>query len=106
MIYRRLIYANEKPFDNDDQEQKIPGKMREYMELNQKLKQKRSELQQSRQNNPKEKKKRFLNAYETKADERGAEVTVRAAPEFIKKTNESDISFLNRIDQVCKTEMN
>ena len=97
--YRRLIYANQKPFDNDADEQKIPVKMREYLELNKKLKEKRQSIKKTL-GAKKLKNKEIAFVYDTKPDDKGAETNIRPTPEFKKLQNESEASFLNRIDQV------
>lgn len=74
--------------------------MREYFELNQKLKEKREKIKKEKGVQKFKKNKEIAFAYSSKPDERGAEVVVRPTPEFKKLQNETESAFLNRIDQV------
>lgn len=97
-IDKRLIYANQS-VGKDEDEQKIPVKMREYLELNKKLKEKRETIKKEKGVNKLKKNKEIAFVYSSKPDDRGAEVAVRPTPDFKKLQNESESAFLNRIDQ-------
>jgi hypothetical protein len=74
--------------------------MREYLELNKKLKEKRETIKKEKGVNKLKKNKEIAFVYSSKPDDRGAEVAVRPTPDFKKLQNESESAFLNRIDQV------
>ncbi|CAF0964185.1 unnamed protein product, partial [Brachionus calyciflorus] len=102
-----LIRANEAPKEDDDE--KLPSKLREYLELNDKLKQKKNELK-TQNNTIKNKKEKIKGKkkLEEKAlkellkngpDEKGAEIPVRPAAKLERFKNESDTAYLNRIER-------
>jgi hypothetical protein len=83
---RGLIRANQAPKTSDDN--KIPMKLREYLELNEKIKDTLS------------KKKTVNEVLNKKPDERGADVPLRPVNRFKKSKNETEFQFLNRIEKV------
>ncbi len=87
LFARGLLTANQAPDFKD--ENKLSSKMREYLYYKEKSEKERSL------------KKKSNNIYEDKGpDEKGAEEPVRPTIDLKKSTNESETSFLNRVDKV------
>ena len=74
--------------------------MREYLELNKKLKEKRENIKKDKGAHKLKKNKEIAFVYSSKPDDKGAEIAVRPTPDFKKLQNETESAFLNRIDQV------
>ncbi|RNA06872.1 coiled-coil domain-containing protein, partial [Brachionus plicatilis] len=107
LLDKALIRANEAP--KDDDENFIPSKLREYMELNEKLKHKKKELK-TKNNLIDDKKKKIKGRknLEKKAledlvknipDDKGADIPLRKLDKLNRLENESDVAYLDRIEQ-------
>ena len=86
---RGLILANQPPSAKDlesNSNEKLPMKLRELLELKEKLK-----------NN---KKKKGLS---NKPDDRGADIPLRQSVQLKKQEHETEAKFLNRVDKECET---
>lgn len=94
-----MIRANQAPKTTDDN--KIPMKLREYLELNEKLKDTNKKFsKKNKKSDSKAKKNALSEVLNKKPDERGANVPLRPVNKFIKSKNESELQFLNRIEKV------
>lgn len=89
ILTRGLILANKEPVKDDNQ---ICSKLREITRINQELIIKKK--------NSKTKTDTLSNSLYLKPDFKGAEVPLRATSNMIRNTDESDTSYLNRIDRV------
>jgi hypothetical protein len=87
------VSANQDPCKKDQDEQKIPLKLREYLDLNKQIKDK--QLVDS-----KTKRKNVKSVLANKPDSKGAEVPLRVVPELKQKETESENAFLNRVEHV------
>jgi hypothetical protein len=90
------VNANQGPCKNDQDEQKIPLKLREYLDLNKQI----NDRELLRHNTKKQKQLRLKSVLVNKPDDRGAEVPLRNVPEMKKKVSESENAFLNRVEHV------
>ena len=86
-MFRGLILANQAPLSKDleGKDDKLPMKLRELLELKEKLK---------------EKSKKKQNILAMKPDDRGAEIPLRETVQLKKLSHESDAKFLNRVEKV------
>ena len=76
-------------------------KIKEYLELNEKIKESRKNLFKSNSNVNRKLKKQEMNRLMTrKPDDKGAEVAERPVKKFQKSKQESELQFLTRIDKV------
>lgn len=85
---RGLILANQAPSakDLDGQQDKLPMKLREILELKEKLKEKS--------------KTKKYSVLAMKPDDRGAEIPLRETAQLKKLSHESEAKFLNRVEKV------
>ena len=88
-VTRGLILANKVPTEKDDNP--LCSKLREAQRYQQEL----AVKQKQATNKNKSKVNLFL-----QPDDKGAEVPLRSVSNLTKNTNESDASYLNRIDRV------
>ena len=86
-MFRGLILANQAPLSKDleGKDDKLPMKLRELLELKEKLK---------------EKSKKKQNILAMKPDDRGDEIPLRGTVQLKKLSHESDAKFLNRVEKV------
>ena len=87
-------------------------KIKEYLELNEKIKESRKNLFKSNSKVNRKLKKQEMNRLMTrKPDDKGAEVAERPVKKFQKSKQESELQFLTRIDKVlndyklCKLDL-
>lgn len=92
---RKLAFANQAPKGKDEDEQKLPSKLREMMDLKNKLQKERIDAKKK-----KESKQKLKTIVFNKPDEKGAEIPLKPVPEIKKNEAESESAFLNRVDRV------
>lgn len=92
---RKLAFANQAPKGKDEEEQRMPSKLREMMELKDKLAKERINTKKK-----KEAKQKIKEIVFNKPDEKGAEMPLKPVPEIKKNEAESEKAFLNRVDNV------
>lgn len=101
-----MLRANEAPKPSDEDDMKLPAKLREYLEINERIKQKKIDLKKSKGPKDKIKGKRHLErqavkeALAVKPDETGADIPLRKAAKLERFDKESDLGYLNRIERV------
>lgn len=107
LIDKGLIRANQPPKANDDDE-KIPMKLREYFELNERLKQKKRDTKENPKNKKEKKRldRKLLHEIINKPDDRGAEVPLRKTKKLEQLKNESNAAYLNRMEMEAQTVIN